>query len=691
MAELLLEIGTEEIPSGYIMDGLRSLKEITEARLTEARLSFGDGLETYGTPRRLVLIGRDVAPRQPDAVEEVTGPPVKAAYDDQGNPTRAAEGFARKQGVSIQDLGSIDTPRGPYVFVRKEIPGLPAGEVLARIFPEVVRDIPWPKSMRWGGVGFLFVRPIHWIVAVLGGETIPFEVAGVQSGNQSRGHRFMAPDPFTVTGVDDYLEKAAKARVMVDPREREAEVGRIVRDAAARVGGEVVLDPDLLSTVANLVEYPTAVCGGFDPDFLALPDPVLITPMAEHQRYFAVRNAQGRLMPHFVAVNNTLARDDRVVQKGHERVLRARLSDAAFFFQEDRKRPLLERLEDLKAVIYQAELGTSHEKVERFVSIAEAIATEVAPDRLDHVRLACRLAKCDLVTEMVSEFASLQGIMGEAYALLDGHPQEVAMAIREHYMPVRAGSDLPETVTGATVGIADRLDTIAGCFAIGQEPTGAADPFALRRHALAILRILEDRAWKVSLKALVEQALKGISAKAAFDREAMEDRIMAFFKDRFRNRLVQEGRLPEAVDAVLAARFDRIPELRPGIEGLERFVQSSSDVESLALTFKRVRNILKDQGPSPDVDPGLFQDKSERDLWEAFTAMEGDVLRELDGGNDYEALTRMAALRRPVDDFFEGVEVLTKEDPRLRRNRVGVLQRVSGLFMRVADFSRLAV
>ena len=598
MAEFLLEIGTEEIPSGYIEDGLRALKELTEARLGDARIKVGEGLQTYGTPRRLVLVGRDVSPRQPDAVQEMTGPPARAAFDEQGQPTKAAEGFARKQGVPVEALERIDTPKGPYVFVRKEIPGRPSGEVIAEILPGVIRDIPWPKSMRWGAVGFLFARPIHWIVTLLDGEVVSFEVAGVKSGNQSRGHRFMAPKPFSVAGVDDYLKKVAEARVMVDPAERRAEIARIAQEAAGSVGGEAVLDPDLLSTVAGLVEIPTAVCGGFDPACLELPDPVLITPMAEHQRYFAVRDRQGRLMPHFVAVNNTLARDDKVVRRGHERVLRARLADADFFFKEDRKRPLIDRLEDLKAVIYQAELGSSYDKVERFSRIAETLAENVAPDRLEQVRSASRLAKCDLVTEMVGEFASLQGTMGEAYARLDGYPDEVAAAVREHYLPLRSGGELPETETGAIVGIADRLDTIAGCFAIGQEPTGAADPFALRRHALAILRILEHRSWNVSLEALVAQALEGLSEKATFDREETGGRILGFFKDRYRNRLIQDGHSNGAVDAVLAARFDRIPGLRSGIEGLERFMEGSDEVESLVLTFKRVTNILK-RSPRP--------------------------------------------------------------------------------------------
>ncbi len=687
MAEFLLEIGTEEIPSGYIEDGLRELKRLTGTRLREERIDMGAGLEICGTPRRLVLVARGIGDRQPDTVREVTGPPVKAAYDDKGKPTRAAEGFAAKQGVPVEELGSIETPRGAYVFVRMEVPGKPAAEVLAEVLPGVIHDLPWPKSMTWGNIGFHFTRPIHWIVALLDGEVIPFEVAAVRTGRTTSGHRFMCPEKFEVLGVDDYFERMPHAKVMVSPEDRRLEVTRLAKEAAASVSGEAVLDPGLVSTVANLVEYPSAVCGSFERSFLDLPDPVLITPMAEHQRYFAIRDPEGRLMPNFVAVNNTLARDPDVVKKGHERVLRARLSDAAFFFKEDRKRPLLDRLKDLQSVIYQAELGTSFEKVERSVGIAEHVAEQVATDRMKDVRLAARLAKCDLVTEMVGEFASLQGVMGEVYARMDGHPEEVCRAVREHYLPVRSGGEIPETTIGAVVGVSDRMDTIAGCFALGQEPSGAADPFALRRHALAILRIIEDRRWDLSLRDLISIALSGLKKKVQFPQEETLERIAAFFRERYRNRMLQEGHAQDVVEAVLSARFDRITGLRSGIEQLERFIKTSAEFESLVLTFKRVTNILKKQEGRYEVSVELLREDCEKVLWKAFSDIKAGVLQLVHEGDDYEALNRMASLRKPVDDFFEGVEVLAKDAPELRDNRVGVLQHVSRLFLNVADFS----
>ncbi|MFP3928017.1 MAG: glycine--tRNA ligase subunit beta [Desulfobacteraceae bacterium] len=688
--ELLLEIGTEEIPSGYIEDGLSELKRLARARLGEARVEVGGGLETFGSPRRLVLVGRGLGEKQEDAVEEITGPPVKAAYDRDGNPTKAALGFAEKQGVPVESLGRIETSKGPYVFVRREIPGRPSIEVLAELLPGVIRDIPWPKSMRWGSLGFSFARPIHWIVAMLGGEVIPFELAGIRSGDRSRGHRFMSPGAFKVSGVDDYFEKVTGAYVLVDPEKRKEEVRKAAVRAAGGVSGEPVLEEGLVSTVAHLVEFPTAVCGGFDREFLGLPAPVLITTMAEHQRYFAVKDAHGGLMPHFVAVNNTLAGDESVVRRGHERVLRARLEDADFFFKEDRKRPLEARVDDLRSVIYQAKLGTSYQKVERFTRLAEYMAGQTAPERVKETRKAAWLAKCDLVTEMVKEFPSLQGVMGEVYARLDEHPEPVCRAVREHYMPVRAGDDLPDGLLGALVGVADRMDTIAGCFAIGEEPSGAADPFALRRHALAVMRILEHRAWDLSLRGLAGEALEALEGTVDFDYQAVLERLMDFLKERFRNRMLQEGYGYDVVEAVLSVRFDLIPRLRPAMDALSRFKDSSSEFHSLVLAFKRATNILKKQDRQCEVAPDTLEDRCEADLWAAYKQASGEVVRLVEQGRDYEALERLAALRAPVDAFFDGVEVLTQEE-RARENRVGIVQRVSGLFLKVADFSQFSL
>jgi len=690
VAELLLEIGTEEIPSGYLEEGLKALKQLTETCLEENRIEMAGGIYAFGTPRRLVLIGKAIAEQQEDLVQEVTGPPKNVAYDDEGNPTKAALGFAQKQGAPVEELESIETPKGEYLYVKSLIPGRPTKDILAEALPELLGKIPWPKSMRWGAVDVPFVRPVHWVLALINGEVIPFEFAGVESSNITWGHRFMAPDPMQIYSVQGYLEGMKESSVLVDQRERETVVEKVTKEAAETVGGRPAEDPDLVATVANLGEYPSAVCGSFDADFLDLPDPVLTTAMKEHQKYFAVYDEKTRLMPNFVAVNNTIARDESLVRKGHERVLQARLSDADFFFKEDRKRPLGDRIEDLKGVIYQAELGTSFAKVQRFTGLAEYLAEMVLPDKVDDVRTAARLCKCDLVTHMVTEFPSLQGVIGKEYARMEGYPEEACLAIHEHYLPARAEGQLPTSKIGAVVSLADRMDTIAGCFAIGLTPSGNTDPFALRRHALSIIRIAEEMEWDLSLNAFIEKALSILREEIEFDSDRVLTGISGFFRERYRYLMLRSGYESDPIVAVISVTFDRIRGLRSRIDQLKKFASESEEFEALTLTFKRVTNILKKQKQSFDVSPDIFTDDCESSLWEAYQAVKDDVYGCLEKRDYYEALNLMARLRKPVDEFFDGVEVLTK-DNKLRENRVGLLQHLSDFFLSVADFSKFSV
>ena len=466
---------------------------------------------------------------------------------------------------------------------------------------------------------------------------------------------------------------------------------KIIALAAKEVSGIITQDPELLSTVANMVEFPSAICGGFDEAFLNIPDPVLITAMREHQRYFSIRDREGRLMPNFIAVNNTVVRDESVVRKGHERVLRARLADANFFFKEDRKRPLEDRLEDLKEVIYQAELGTSFAKVQRFTKLAEFLAEQIAPEKIDDVRLAARLCKCDLVTEMVMEFPSLQGVIGKEYARLDGHPEEVCLAIDEHYLPVRAGGELPDSTIGTIVGLADRMDTIAGCFAIQLEPTGTSDPFALRRHSLSIIRIMEEMESDILLKSFISTSLSILNEEIAFDRGRVSSKVLGFFRERYKNMMLRSGYESDLIEAVISVEFDHINQLRLRIDHLKRFVTESKEFESLVVTFKRVTNILKKQEESFTVNPDLFKEKPEFKLWEAYQELKDDVYRSLEKRNYFEALNLMMRLRKPVDDLFDGVEILTKDNPQLRDNRVGMLQNLARLFLSLSDFSKFSI
>ncbi len=691
VAELLFEIGTEEIPAGYLEGGLRELRRLAETCLSENRIELTGGLVTYGTPRRLVLIGKGISEMQSDLVKEITGPPKSVAYDKEGRPTKAALGFAQKQGVSVEEVQSIETPKGEYLYVKRQIPGRKTIEILAEALPKLIADIIWPKSMRWGSIGFPFVRPIHWVLCLFNGEVIPFEVAGVSSGRTTRGHRFMAPEIKEVSDVQSYLQEMEKSFVIIDQQEREEIVEQVAGDAARRVDGRPAQDPELVKTVANLTEYPSAVCGSFDEAFLDLPGPVLVTAMKEHQKYFAIYDDNAQLMPNFVATNNTVARDESVVRRGHERVLRARLSDADFFFREDRKRLLGDRLDDLKRVIYQADLGTSYAKVQRFTRLAGYLAEKVLPDKVGDVETTARLCKCDLVTHMVTEFPSLQGVMGREYARLEGMPEEVCLGIYEHYLPARAEGRLPTSKIGAVVGLADRMDTIVGCFAVGLEPSGTADPFALRRHSLAIIRVIEDMGWDLSLKEFIAKGLSVLRDETEFDSDRVFAKVSAFFRERYKQLMLRSGYKTDLIEAVISVEFDRINDLRSRIDQLKKFASESREFHDLALTFKRVTNILKKQGKTFEVDTTLFKETSESALWKTFQALKDDVYGCLGRKDYYGALGLMIKLRKPVDDFFDEVEILTKENEALKANRVGILQQLSKLFLSVADLSKFSI
>jgi glycyl-tRNA synthetase beta chain len=629
--EFLLEIGTEEIPAGYLANGLDSFLRLTAEMLKENRIAIGKELEAFGTPRRLILMGRGFPQKQDDVSQEITGPPKTVAYDQEGRPTKAAEGFARKQGVSLDEISTIETPKGEYLYVKRQIPGESTGRILAGILPKVMERISWPKTMRWGKEGFSFVRPIHWILALFEGEIIPFTVAGIKADAVTYGHRFLAPDSVRVSGLDDYLHAMKESYVIIDQKEREKIIEEKVLGAVEEVKGIPGEDPDLLSTVANLVEYPSAVCGHFDEAFLRLPAPVLITPMKEHQKYFAVYNDKGNLMPNFVAINNTLARDEMVVTTGHERVLKARLSDADFFFEEDRKKPLAERFEDLKRVIFQARLGTSYEKVVRFTELAEYFGRTVAADSLHDIRTVAELCKCDLVTQMVTEFPSLQGTMGGEYARLEGYPEKICKAIHDHYLPDKAGGKLPDSKIGAIVGVADRMDTICGYFVLGMEPSGTADPYALRRHAIAILRILETFAWDVSLSAALKKSLSILNLSIPFEMESIFERILQFFRERYKQLMLRAGYESEYIDAVISVEFEHVHLIKPRIEQVRNYAFESDAFEAIVFTFKRIINMLKRERTTYHVDPDIFREPCETALWDKYQEVSEKIQASVSG------------------------------------------------------------
>jgi glycyl-tRNA synthetase beta chain len=631
-----------------------------------------------------------VAERQAESTAEIVGPPQAVAYDAQGKPTKAAVGFARSQGVEVTDLIVVQTDKGPYLAVKKHAASLPSRDRLQEFLPEWILGLSFPKSMRWGSQTITFARPIHWIVAFFGQEIIPFAVGDITSGMISYGHRFQAPQAITLTSASlpAYLEALRQASVLVDPEERRHQLDNQLAQASRSVQGTLVPNPELVQENTFLVEQTNLTLGNFEDRFLQLPDEVLITSMREHQRYFSLRDAQGKLLPHFIAVNNTLARDPGVVQQGHERVLRARLSDAMFFFQEDRKVKLDTWVEELQGVVYHSLLGTSADKMARFRSIGTYLAERLLPDKVDKVYRAATLCKADLVSGMVGEFPSLQGIMGREYARLAGEDPEVAAAILAHYLPRHAGDQIPDNLVGAMVGIADRLDSICGCFGVGLIPSGAADPYGLRRQALAIINILWDKKFYLDLSSAINYSLSLLKDKLTEPADKTHAEVMEFFRTRLHHLLIGENLSAEVVEAVLTTSFTDIVEAMQKAQALEE-VRRSLDFPALAVAFKRVINISRGAQESA-VQTELFEHQSERDLLAATQAMEEAVAKALPNRNYPEVFKALASLKTPVDRFFDEVLVMT-EDPSVRANRLALLVRISQTFLRLADFSRISI
>ncbi len=683
--ELLLEIGTEEIPARFIPPVLEEMAASFRKLMEQERIGLGE-VTAWGTPRRLALVASDLAAIQADAGTEILGPPKAVAFDADGQPTPAAQGFARAQGVAVGDLIEVDTPRGIYLKVIKRTAGRPTRERLQELLPPFILGLSFPKSMRWGSLSVTFARPIHWVLARLGGEVVPFAVGDVTSGGVTYGHRFLAPQAVEVKDAVGYVAALSQAQVIVKPEARRAHLKGELAQAAARVEGEVVPNPGLLEENAFLVEYPSVVCGNFEDKFLALPEEVLITSMREHQRYFSLRGQDGRLLPHFLAVNNTLARNPDLVRQGHERVLRARLSDAMFFYHEDAKLPLEKRVEALKGVVFHSLLGTSFEKMERFRELAAFLARRLAPELTELVRRAAYLCKADIVTEMVGEFPSLQGVMGRQYARLAGEPPAVAEAIFTHYLPRHAGDILPADLTGALVGLADRLDTVCGCFGVGLVPTGVADPYGLRRHALAIIHLLRDKGLHLHLPEAVWAGLDLLKGKITRTPEETALEVLDFFQTRLQHLLLGEGLDHETVAAVLAAGGADLVDAADKALALDE-VRRSPDFPALAVAFKRVINIARG-AETAEVSPLLFEHPEENWLYEAAGLIEEEVRTALEK-RDYPAVCRaLAKLKGPVDEFFDKVLVMAT-DERLRRNRLALLVGISNTFLQMADFSRI--
>jgi len=682
--DLLIEIGAEEIPASYIVPALEQLETALTKELADARLAHG-AVETMATPRRLAAIVRDVAEAQETVARTVTGPPVRIAFDDDGNPTKAATGFARSQGVDVERLEVVDE----YVRVEIVDEGRDASTVLPESVAAAIASIGFPKTMRWGSDA-RFARPIRSLVAMLGADILDLEYAGVRAGRETHGLRFHAPGPHAVAGADDYRDVLAKAHVVVDHRERrgliESEAARLATDEC---GGRVVRDDALLDEVTFLTERPTVFAGRFDERFLELPRHVIIAAMKGHQRYFAVETENGELLPRFLCVANALPEAVDGIREGNERVLVSRLDDAVFYWREDTKTPLASKVDRLKNVVWLEGLGSLYEKTERIEKLALHIGETLDVADAELLARAARLSKADLVTEMVKdgkEFTELQGSMGREYALQSGEPGEVAAAIVEHYMPRFAGDALPEGQTGIILGVADRIDSIVGCFSAGLVPTGSQDPYALRRQAIGLIRLVDEKRLPISLGELVGRSAELYGADGE-ERAELVSSVESFLRQRARVVLMESGHDYDLVDAVLEASFDRFVGVRPRLEALSHF-REAEDFAPLVIGARRVMNILK--GQTGTHEPDALKERSAVALERARAAAAAAVDRALDE-HDFDAAVReLLALRKPIDAFFDDVMVMV-DDEKLRNARLGLLNEVRGLFLRIADFAAVVL
>jgi len=699
--ELLFEIGCEEIPAGMLPRAEEELKASLEKLLAAESLADGVAVEAFSAPRRLTLRASGLIARQADVVSEVTGPPKSVAYDSVGAPTRAAVSFAEKQGIALHDVYFVQTAKGEYLAARQTKRGRGTDAILAEILPRIIHDLSWPRSMTWTGLdGARFIRPIRWIVALLGGKVLKFSFGGVAAGDVTRGHRFIGSSSIRVKDFADYEKKLGANGVIVRPSVRREIVESQLAALAKKGSYRVHEDADLLKAVTYLNEFPSVIEGSFDPSFLDLPDEILITVMRGHQKYFAVEKRGGELAPHFLAVIN-LGKDPKgLIRAGHEKVLRARFSDARFFWQADQKCRLADYLPKLERITYESRLGSYRDKVERTRAIARWLAEQwfnlgMVQAHVSEADRAAELAKCDLATEMVREFTELQGVVGGLYAKAQGEPEEVADAVYDHYLPAGLDDPTPRNLTGCAVAIADKLDSVVGCFAVGVIPSGSSDPFALRRAALGIVKIILEKKLPLSLSQAVASAVKFLAThppKKAVTPE-QESQILEFILDRarfvFREK---DGFDYDEVNAVFRAGAEDLVDARKRLEALKG-IRRSKNFEPLSVSFKRIRKILEKAGVKADevhtIAAERFESDAERALFKSMRAAAPRVEEHKRAGHYREALEVIAALRPDVDRFFEQVMVMA-EDASIRSNRIALLAELLRAFTTIADFSEMA-
>jgi glycyl-tRNA synthetase beta chain len=684
--DLLIEIGTEELPPKALRRLSLAFADAMHTEFNAAGLR-AETIQAYAAPRRLALLIKALAVAQADRENMRRGPALAAAFDDEGCPTQAAIGFAGSCGVEVEALDRLETQKGSWLAFRV----LEKGQATANLIPEMIRKalaaLPIPKRMRWGNRDDEFVRPVHWVVLLFGDEVIDAEILGVRTGRTTHGHRFHHPAPIYLAEPEAYLPLLeTEGHVLADYNSRREAIRAQVIEQARALGGEALIDENLLDEVTALVEWPVAMSGEFDSEFLQVPSEALISSMQDHQKYFPVIDKYGKLLAHFITVANLVSKDPAQIKAGNERVIRPRLADAAFFWNQDRKQTLAQRAEGLRSMVFQHRLGSLFDKQERVARLAGRIAVLVGADPALAER-AARLCKCDLLTSMVYEFPELQGVMGRYYALHDGEPAAIADAIAQHYLPRFAGDELPAAGTAQALALADRLDSLIGIFAIGQQPSGDKDPFALRRAALGVIRLCVEKALDVDLHELLK------AAAATFDNELHSDSavesVFTYIMDRLRGYYHDQGVSIDLIDAVLATGVRRLLDIDQRIKACQAFRQLP-EAESLAAANKRISNILKktEQTIPQHVDPARLTDAAEMQLADELEKMNAAVVPLLDAGDYTSALTRLAGLRNSVDAFFDQVMVMV-DDEALRANRLALLKNLSALFLRVADLSRL--
>jgi glycyl-tRNA synthetase beta chain len=703
--DFLFEIGCEEIPAGMIVKACGELKALLEKYLVANALldegGAGSSIETFGAPRRLTAIVKNVRLKQEDIVREITGPPKAIAYDAVGEPTRAAMSFAEKQGLPVSKLSIIMTPKGEYLAAKQEVPGKPAAQILSSVLPQVIQEISWPRSMYWTGLGKQrFIRPIRWIVALLDGKVVPFTFADVASGAHTEGHRFLGSSKIALSGPQDYEPKLKKNFVLCRPEARSKKIETEIAALTKKHALKVHQDEHLLEMVTYLNEYPSVIIGDFDPTYLALPDEILLTVMRDHQKYFGLESKGGELAPHFLAVINLPSDLKGLVREGHERVLRARFADAQFFWETDQKTRLGDQLPKLKAVTYESRLGSYGDKVERMRTLARWLAEQwfsagVSQADVAGSDRAAELAKCDLVTEMVREFTELQGIVGGLYARAQGEPDEIAWAVYDHYKPVGLDDPLPRNLTGCGVALADKLDSLVAFFAVGAIPTGSSDPFALRRAAQGIVKIILERKLPMSLSAAISAAAKALKEHAPKIEasEAVQTQVLNFLLERAKFLLREKGGFAyDEINAAFGAGADDLVDAADRVAAVKA-IRNMKNFGPLAASFKRIRNILEKSAGGSDrehaaVSADLLWEPAEKELHAAAQRI-GEVARAKKKNRKYrEALEAVSELRPAIDAFFDKVLVMV-EDKNVRANRIALLGNLLKEFSTVADFSEL--